>query len=117
MPTSAPRPCRGTGCRLLTTAPDGFCDAHRRDWRQRQDAHRPSARRRGYDTAWEEIRVRILARDPICRDPAGCTAPSTDVDHVIARADGGSEDDGNLRGLCHRHHSRKTVLVDGGFRR
>lgn len=116
MPVAPPRVCRGVGCRATTTAPDGFCDVHRRLWRQRQDAQRPGARQRGYDAAWEATRARILARDPICTEP-GCGEPSTEVDHRIAKRRGGSDDDANLRGMCRCHHSRKTALVDGAFGR
>ena len=113
MPMAAPRPCRGSGCRLTTTASDGMCDAHRRDMRRKQDEGRGSASQRGYGAPWRVIRARILARDPICRAP-GCSARSTDVDHVIPRGKrGGTEEDSNLQGMCHTHHSRKTATSDG----
>lgn len=116
MPIAPPRVCRGAGCRATTTAPDGFCDVHRRAWRQRQDATRGSASARGYGHDWQAIRARILKRDPICGE-LGCTARSSQVDHIIPKSRGGSDQDSNLRGMCRRHHSRKTVLADGGFGR
>jgi len=58
----------------------------------------------------------IILRDPVCTAP-GCYKLSTDADHIIARAKGGTDDDENLRGMCHGHHSRKTILEDGGFGR
>jgi 5-methylcytosine-specific restriction protein A len=41
------------------------------------------------------------------------------VDHVVAKAAGGSDLMDNLRTLCRSCHSRKTVMVEqgGGFRK
>jgi 5-methylcytosine-specific restriction protein A len=77
---------------------------------------RASAAKRGYGRRWQRLRKMILARDPICRWP-GCTMPATDVDHVVPRAAGGDDSEGNLQGLCHEHHSLKTASEDGGFGR
>lgn len=56
---------------------------------------------------WEATRLRILARDPACRDRGpGCTGRSTEVDHITA---GAGEAEWNLRGLCatcHRAHTQ-----------
>lgn len=81
----------------------------------------------------------ILARDPLCRaranallmsakmaaagDPvqalrfrrlaARCcdgTRPSTDVDHIVPRHDGGEDVEDNLGGSCHEDHSIKTSM-------
>ena len=43
--------------------------------------------------------------EPWCRT---CGAPATDVDHIVRRNYGGSEDDSNLQSLCHPCHSSKT---------
>lgn len=74
---------------------------------------------RGFLTA---VRARILRRDPVCRcdgcdrcSPQGCRRPSTEADHVVERAEGGSNDEANGRGMCgpchrlrsQRHASRK----------
>lgn len=71
---------------------------------------RQSAARRGYDRAWERTRLLILARDVFCRDPEGrgCVRAATEVDHVLPRRSGGSDDPGNLQGLCSACHKRKT---------
>ena len=70
--------------------------------------NRASAHKRGYDRRWRRLRLLILNRDPICMEH-GCNQPSTDVDHIKPKAEGGSDDAANLQGLCHRHHSAKTV--------
>lgn len=54
-----------------------------------------------------EIRTRILARDANrCSGRflgGGCSAV-LDVHHILPRDEGGTDDDGNLMVLCHRHH-------------
>jgi 5-methylcytosine-specific restriction endonuclease McrA len=51
--------------------------------------------------------------EPDCA--CGCEQVATDVDHIVSRVAGGSDDHANLQSLAHGHHSRKTVLHDGGF--
>lgn len=112
MPTRPPRPCVQPGCHQLSTT--GRCAQHphqrpvdHRPWyHQRADAH----------PEWRTIRYRILWRDPVCTIRTRCSgAPSTDVDHIVAKADGGTDDPSNLRGACHACHSAKTAAHDRGF--
>ena len=105
MPYAAPRVCAEPGCTEAT--PNARCARH-----EKSDT-RPSAAARGYGSAWQARRRRILARDPWCR--ACGTERTSHVDHVIPRAHGGSDDDSNLQGLCTSCHSRKTATQDGGF--
>ena len=70
------------------------------------------------------VRRRILRRDPTCRchgctacTTAGCTRPSTEADHVIEVADGGSHHETNGQGICHPCHQRKTLAHAIGKRR
>lgn len=73
---------------------------------------RPSAARRGYGTDWRRLRATIPAAN------CGCGArwhPGFHLDHIIARAKGGSDAPGNLRWTCRPCHSAKTAAVDGGF--
>jgi 5-methylcytosine-specific restriction enzyme A len=39
------------------------------------------------------------------------------VDHILAKAKGGTDDPANLQLLCQTCHSVKTVQEDGGFGR
>jgi 5-methylcytosine-specific restriction protein A len=115
--TGLARPCRRLGCPRTTREPHGLCAAHRAEQRQREDAERGSARERGYRSPrWLATRARILARDPICRFP-GCRRPSTDCAHIVPRSEGGSDDERNLRGLCHAHHSAETARDESWQRR
>lgn len=79
MPYLAPRICEcgkivPAGCRC-------GCQAKRnRERKARHDAVRPSARERGYDSAWDKARAGFLVKHNQC---AMCDAPATIVDHVI----------------------------------
>lgn len=77
------------------------CKAHGgRAW-QRTD---PRSKHR-YGSDWELRRARVLREEPNCRL---CGAQATDVDHVRAHADGGSDDRSNLRALCRKCHKQVT---------
>lgn len=80
---------------------------------------RPSAHARGYGYRWRKLRYAVLAREPLCRacDALGLTVPATDIDHVLSKAGGGSDELSNLMPLCHSCHSRKTTAEDGGLGR
>lgn len=52
------------------------------------------------------LRRRILRRHPICQQ-CGRRA-STAVDHIIARAHGGTNDESNAQALCGPCHDAKT---------
>jgi len=90
--------CGGSRCRRCQRA------------RERQ---RRSAAARGYGRGWQAIRAEHLALEPDCA--CDCGQVATDVDHIVPRRLGGSDDHVNLQSLAHGHHSRKTVLQDGGF--
>jgi 5-methylcytosine-specific restriction protein A len=104
------RPCAFPRCRTLVR--DGtYCAAHAAP----ATDDRPSAAARGYGHRWRKLRSVILRRDPICR--ACGRAASTDVDHVVPRSAGGTDEAENLQGLCHACHSRKTAVSDRRWRR
>lgn len=97
--------CRHPTCAAVVDR--GYCPMHQ--------PRRGSVTQQGYGAEWAKTSKRILERDPICRI---CNRRrSKQVDHIIARREGGSEDDHNLRGLCRSCHARKTVADDGGYLR
>jgi 5-methylcytosine-specific restriction endonuclease McrA len=62
-------------------------------------------------TAWRKIRAQVLAEEPICA-VQGCFRPSTEVDHIIPLARGGSPlDRDNLQGMCKPHNASKGARV------
>lgn len=73
---------------------------------------------RGYGTAWEKLREHILKRDrhlcqPCLRmEPRRITA-ATEVDHVLAKAKGGTDADGNLQSICNPCHRAKSLADQG----
>lgn len=82
--------------------------------RQRAAAHerqRGSAASRGYGRRWRRLRKRFLDRHPLCQDchAHGWLVGATDVDHIVPKRRGGTDDESNLQALCHRCHSRKTA--------
>jgi len=92
-----------------------------REYDRHRAAHveeqRPSARRRGYDRDWERIRAEHLELEPWCRFhlELGDRVPATEVDHILARRRGGTDDHSNLRSLCKPHHSRRTAIDQSGW--
>ena len=100
----------------LTLASGATCICRKRR-KAEQDAARPSAADRGYDSAWRAVRKQFLARHPVCCKP-GCGQPATDADHIQSVRD---RPDlrlswSNLRPFCHAHHSQRTAR-DQGFAR
>ena len=111
MPPRTPKACRVRGCRSTTTDPSGYCEAHKGEgWKQ----YKPGQNRhqRGYGTKWEIIRERILKRDKgLCQDHLrqGVAKPASCVDHIIPKAQSGTDADFNLQSLCWSCHARKTA--------
>lgn len=66
---------------------------------------------RGYGAEWDRIRPRILTRDRyLCQTclRAGRVTLGNIVDHIIPKAEGGSDDEANLEVICRAHHQEKT---------
>ena len=111
MPPKALRVCRKLGCQELTRS--SFCEAHKdeeekrkREMWKRTNANRPSSAKLGYGRRWQRLRKMQLAREPLCRE---CDGIATQVDHIVPKSEGGTDDQENLQSLCHSCHSRKTA--------
>ena len=58
---------------------------------------------------WFAIRKAVLLRDNYtCRVCGRVIVSMPQVDHIVPRSAGGSDDMDNLQTLCPRHHSQKT---------
>ena len=65
-------------------------------------------------TTWAKLRARVLREEPVCR---ACIARgavtehsrSTVCDHIVPLFEGGTDDRGNLAGMCKTCHDEKTA--------
>ncbi|WP_313079101.1 HNH endonuclease [Atlantibacter sp.] len=111
MPAMIPRACRKRGCSGKTTSRSGYCEQHRGEgWQQYKPGQ--SRHERGYGSKWDIIRARILKRDKgLCQEhlKQGIVKQAACVDHVIPKAQGGTDADVNLQALCWSCHAAKTA--------
>ena len=120
MPSRPLGPCREPGC-AASAVQHSRCAPHARVQRATlwdQSARVPrSSTALGYDRQWRRRRAAYLLVHPFCVwcGALGLTVMATQVDHVVAKSLGGSDDEGNLQGLCAACHARKTAAIDGGF--
>src|SRR5262245_23908439 len=72
---------------------------------------RGSRQARGYGAAWTRLRATVMRRDGYlcqpCRRVERLT-PADEVDHVVPKAQGGSDDLTNLEAICTPCHKAKT---------
>ena len=109
MPKMPPKPCTQARCTKYATK-SGRCDEHKREsW-----VHNgKSASERGYGADWRKIRKRILIRDDyLCQECKrnGVITNGTMVDHIINKANGGTNRDDNLECICKKCHTVKTKI-------
>ena len=111
MPLAAPKPCTQPGCNALVHDGSSRCMAHKVRRDSFADKRRGSRHERGYGSAWDRQRQRILRRDAgICQAclPLGFVHVGTEVDHIVPRFEGGTDDDANLQTICTAQHRAKT---------
>ena len=117
MPQKAGRACRHPGCPALAHGESGYCEEHERLHRAEYDRQRGTAAQRGYGSRWRRLRAMYLRRHPLCTDPyqihGNEVVAATQVDHIVPRKQGGTDQWDNLQGLCASCHSRKTAQEDG----
>jgi len=113
MPTSAHKPCQHTGC--ANTTHKRYCDKHNKDHKTTHkwgsDKIRGNRHQRGYGSAWDKIRLIILKRDNyLCQtcSRSGRLSAGNTVDHIISKANGGTDEHNNLETICKPCHALKT---------
>jgi 5-methylcytosine-specific restriction protein A len=75
-----------------------------------------SASSRGYGSAWRKLRNRIMQRDnELCQVciKRNLLTKAREVDHILSKADGGTDDESNLQSICLACHSRKSIEERG----
>lgn len=110
------RPCRQYGCvnHVTSRAQQGYCDDHasqRSNWNKRENGAGNSTTARGYGHKWRHLRTIVLKRDgfqcQLCKQAGALTAASH-VDHIVSKAQGGTDELANLQSLCVPCHETKT---------
>ncbi|MBZ5615051.1 MAG: HNH endonuclease [Acidobacteriia bacterium] len=120
MPYKLTKPCAHPGCSALVDS--RYCPEHQSELRKRQDAGRPTASQRGYDSKWQIYTADYLKQHPYCIDPYrkhDIRVPSQVVDHKVPHK-GDLRlfwDRRNHQPLCLSCHNYKTATEDGGFGR
>lgn len=108
MPHAAPKPCPNHPAVLL--GPNQKCP-HCPTHKWGNDRERGNRHERGYGNAWERLRAIVLARDnylcQVCLEDYKIT-PATEVDHIIPKSKGGTDDPDNLQSICTDCHRVKT---------
>ena len=92
----------------------GYCKEHQADRKigTFADPGRGTRQQRGYGSAWDKIRPRIMARDCGLCQPclrAGQVTAARQVDHIVAKSAGGTDADDNLQAICPACHLAKTA--------
>lgn len=113
MPRRIKKQCRLQGCNALHRNANGYCDDHAEHaigWKRTQ-ARKGSSSKRGYGYSWRKIRDRILERDNFLCQPClanGVVTAAKEVDHIINKESGGTDEDYNLQSICKSCHKEKT---------
>ena len=110
MPWSPLKGCAQPGCPLFVErgSSQSRCPAHLVSLRKSQDASRGTPAQRGYGWEWKKLRALILERDEYLCTVASCGQLASEVDHLVPKHQGGTDDPANLASKCRRHHASKT---------
>ena len=114
MPSRPPRACSYNRCKLYSSDGTSYCEKHKpvptTGWIAHREKH-GNRHQSGYGSDWEKIREAILIRDrhlcQVCISLAVFTQ-ATHVDHILNKANGGTNSHSNLQSLCYKCHKRKT---------
>lgn len=76
-----------------------------------------SAASRGYGKLWRKLRKIVMQRDNhlcvVCYAEGKITKAHA-VDHIVNKAQGGTDELSNLQAICFDHHQKKTREERGG---
>lgn len=90
--------------------PKGAPQSRTKGW---ASTSRKSRQERGYGRAHDLMRARVLSEEPLCRtclamNPSRVT-PAIIADHIVPKAEGGSDERENYQGVCDPCHRAKTA--------
>ncbi|MCB1688654.1 MAG: HNH endonuclease [Halioglobus sp.] len=112
MASRAPRPCKAPACASLSRDGTGYCPAHKSQSSGWNAPNRGTPAERGYGKQWRKIRDRVMLRDKRLCQPClehSRATPATAVDHIIPKAQGGTDEPDNLQAICTPCHRAKTA--------
>jgi len=72
---------------------------------------------RGYGGPWDQLRKQTMKRDNYMCQPCkklGFITNATQVDHIVPKSKGGTDDLSNLQAICNDCHKIKTNIDNGG---
>lgn len=81
------------------------------------DQRRGTSTERGYGWAWSKLRDQVLARDCGLCQPCqrrGRVTLARAVDHIVNKAQGGTDNPANLQAICDQCHKAKTAAEARG---
>lgn len=111
MPGRPAKPCLYPGCGVLVRDGTSRCEKHKaKGWERPVIA--PTTTQRGYGWDWQQLRKQILKRDEgLCQpcEKRGRFTLARDVDHIVSKANGGTDDPSNLQAICLPCHKAKTA--------
>ena len=110
MPSRPPKACAKCG----KATHHRYCDSCKGRVEKLRDRRRGTTTERGYGHSWQKLRKVVLDRDPYCQWP-DCPNPTEEIDHVVPKALGGTDEFDNLQGLCVEHHKHKSTMEAGQF--
>lgn len=112
MPNAAPKPCKV--CRALVSDGTERCAEHKVKAGSFADKRRGSRHERGYGTAWDKARAQTLAEQGGLCQPhlrRGQVVPGCNtVDHIVAKAHGGTDEASNRQTICRHCHGIKSAV-------
>ena len=104
---SAPKPCTHPGCGVLVRDGSGRCNKHPRPaWSKKVDAPKRVTGRK-----LQQLREQLFRRDPLCAECKrhGRVTLASQRDHIKPLAEGGTDTDDNVQGLCIECHDAKSL--------
>ena len=116
MPRATPKPCKHRGCPRVVRGAH-YCETHAdkntannySGWERHNKGK--SRHQRGYGSTWNKQRAVALKRDDyLCQNclTEKRVIPADSVDHIVNKANGGTDELSNLVSLCTPCHKRKT---------